>query len=100
MSAVALPVVEIPTERWFDDYQPGEGWVSFAEAQGHDHQHVWTIVEADGALAALAGFRYVNRTGDYAITKRPWVTGGEEVILFCGCEVEFGACELCMPPLD
>lgn len=100
MSAAAkIEFITIPQDHWYEVYQPAEEWVELEEARTRDVQHVWTIIECDGALAALAGYHHVNRIGSYAITQKPWATGGEEVYLNCGCDdVEVGACELCMPP--
>jgi hypothetical protein len=52
--------------------------VDLDTAKAVDEKRVWTIVDAEGNLYVVAGFRFVNRTGDYVITERPWVTGLEE----------------------
>lgn len=102
MSGVApIEPIVIPVDVWYDQYEPGENWVELEEARTQPDQHVWTIVECDGVLAALAGYHHVNRIGSYAVTRKPWQTGEEEVYLDspCDCDsVDAGGCEVCMPP--
>ena len=44
-----------------------------------DPRTVWTLVEADGDLSLLSGFRYVNRIG-YLISRVP-VAAGESILV-------------------
>lgn len=74
----------IPEDYFEEHYKPlpapngVDTTVDFDTARAADERHVWTIVEAEGDLYAAAGFHRVNRTGDYVITERPWITGQEE----------------------
>lgn len=96
-AVVEHPYDPIPLSTWYSEYRPAEGWIELAEAKTHPLNNVWTIVEADGVLVAMAGFQVVNRIGEYVVTEKPWVTGGEEVVLECGCAREFGGCDACAP---
>lgn len=78
-----------------DTFDPLENWVSLEEAKRHDPKNVWTVLDCDGALYASAGFRFVNRIGDYIVTRKPWQTGIEDVLLDCGCDVDEEDCEAC-----
>lgn len=51
--------------------------VDHHDAAAAEPNRVWTVIEVDGALFAAAGFHFVNRTGSYLLTERPWTTGVE-----------------------
>lgn len=74
----------MPEEYFEEHYRPLpapngiDTTVDLDSAKSIDEKRVWTIVDAEGNLYAAAGFHWVNRTGDYVITERPWATGNEE----------------------
>lgn len=78
-------------DEFLSRFNPADTWVGSEVANKHEEKKVWTVVDVDGALYALAGYHFVNRTGSYVVTEKPWQTGMETVLLACGCDVD----ELC-----
>lgn len=93
MNQVAQDVIS--DDRFVEKFDPRDEQVGIEKARRHDLKNVWTVVDADGALYALAGYHCVNRTGQYIITSKPWQTGLETVLLDCGCDVDEMGCEAC-----
>lgn len=70
------------------DYRPrpapnadpcGDTTWEFEQAKTQPIEHVWTIVDGDDDLYALAGFHVVNRVG-YVVTEVPWASDGAEAV--------------------
>lgn len=49
----------------------GEEVRPFDTGLDRESRHLWTVVDADGALYVATGWHFVNRVG-YLITEEPW----------------------------
>lgn len=54
-------------DKWEEEYEPT---YLDHDPEGIDAKYVWTEVESDGHYAWSSGRRLVNRTGNYAVTKK------------------------------
>jgi hypothetical protein len=65
----------------YETFGPEFDYVLAMARDAKKQRHVWTIIEGDdGEFYLSAGYHIVNRFG-YMITKKPWVSGDEEVKL-------------------
>ncbi|MCP9496827.1 MAG: hypothetical protein MSG64_20510 [Pyrinomonadaceae bacterium MAG19_C2-C3] len=64
-----------PCDCMFETYG---GELSFV--RGQPRERIWTLIEEDGVLWLIAGYRYVNRLG-YFVTEETW-RDPEEIYLY------------------
>lgn len=59
-------------EKRFDPQETPDGSLMWDEVPaGTDDRLVWTIVDCDGTLYAVAGYAFVNRLS-YIVCAKPW----------------------------
>ncbi len=72
---------ELTDDQWIEQYKPI--WseedaqpLSYSgtelEAERIEEHFVWTEVDGDEGVWIVAGYAFVNRTGNYYVTGKPW----------------------------